>query len=86
MPDQKDDLFHAMRGTAILATCIVQTLTESDPTYQERFLEKLGEAYAKERENTPSDSLREFELLSWTRELLTGFSIESGQGAPYLDD
>lgn len=41
----KTDLDHAMRGTAALAACIVQTLTESDPSFQERFLERLGEAY-----------------------------------------
>ena len=31
------DLHRAKRGAAILATCIVKTLNDSDPTFQSRF-------------------------------------------------
>jgi len=39
------DLHRAKRGVAILATCIVETLNETDPTFQERFLRRLERAY-----------------------------------------
>jgi hypothetical protein len=82
----KDDLFHAMRGTADLVACVVQTLNESDQSFQERFLEKLTDAYYHFRDNPEGEILQELELLSWTRGLLTGFSWTRGQGKPFLDD
>ncbi len=80
------DLHRAKRGTAVLAICIVQALNESDPTFQERFLKKLTEAYSELRDNSEGDVIQELELLSWTRELLTGFSWSTGQGKPFLAD
>ncbi len=79
-----DDLFRAKRGVAILATCIVQTLNESDQTFQNRFLERLSRAYRELRDNTDGDVIQEIELLKWTREYLTGFSQVDGQGEPFL--
>lgn len=71
------------RGVAILATCIVQTLNESDPTFQDRFVDRLGLAYREVREDdTPT--LDRLELINWVRELLTGWSAVSGQGKPFL--
>jgi hypothetical protein len=80
------DLHRAKRGTAVLAVCIVQTLNESDPTFQERFLRRLKEAYHEIRDNwDDTDSLRqELELLQWTQALLTGFDMIKGQGDPFL--
>lgn len=54
-------------GAAILAACIVQTLHESDPTFQNRFLDRLKNSYADVRDLTDTDCL---ELLNWTREIL----------------
>ena len=85
MDVQKDDLNHAMRGTAVLAACIVQTLNESDPSFQKRFVDRLERAYSELRDDSDSD-VRELELLSWTRTLLTGFSFSEGQGKPFLED
>lgn len=76
-----DDLTQIKKATAILATCIVQTLGESDRTYPKRFLERLERAYALERDQA---GIHELELLSWTRELLTGFNFSTGQGEPFL--
>lgn len=74
------------RGVAKLVTVLVQTLNESDPTFQERFLARLSEAYYQVRDEPEGGEPRhELELLSWTRELLTGFSVIEGQGKPYLD-
>lgn len=78
-------LDHLAKGTAVLVTCIVQTLNETDPTFQERFLRRLGEAYAELRDNSEQGPLHELELLSWTRSMLTGFNHVTGQGAPFLD-
>ncbi len=86
MAEKMDDLFRAKRGVAILATCIVQTLNESDPTFQDRFLEKLSRAYDEVKDNMQGDVRQEMELLNWTREFLTGFSWVTGQGEPFLRD
>jgi len=82
----KSDLDHSMHGTAILAACIVQTLTESDPSFQERFLERLAAAYTELRDNTDGPVTQELTLLSWTRSLLTGFDFVGGQDDPFLSD
>lgn len=81
-----DDLDHLKKGTAFLAACIVQTLNESDPSFQTRFLDRLTRAYQKLRDNSDGKVQDELELLAWTRELLTGFNVVSGQGAPFLDN
>ena len=78
------DLDHLKRGTAVLAACIVQTLNESDPSFQTRFLERLSEAYYELRDNTDGEVRQELELVAWTRSFLTGFDIIGGQGEPFL--
>ena len=83
---EKDDLRQAKRGTSALIACLVQTLNESDPTFQERFLKKLDAAYYEFRDNQPGNVIHELELISWTRELLTGWNIVAGQGKPFLAD
>ena len=40
------ELHRAKRGVAILAACIVETLNETDHSFKERFLAKLGEGHA----------------------------------------
>lgn len=86
MTQHKSDLDHLKSGVAVLATCIVQTLHESDPTFQTRFLKKLTDAYYDRRDNGDPGNQSELELLSWTRQLLTGFSPIAGQGKPFLED
>ncbi len=83
-----DDVFRSKRGVAVLAACIVQTLGESDETFQKRFLERLERAYHEIRDGHawPGEVSQELELLSWTRELLTGFSPSQGPGTPFLGD
>ena len=44
-PATEADLFQAKRGTTVLAACIVQTLNESDNTFQGRLLKRLTESY-----------------------------------------
>jgi hypothetical protein len=68
---------------SILIACVVQTLNESDNTFQRRFLERLDRAYAEVREDE-SVSIHSLEELTWTRELLTGFGFAGGQGKPFL--
>jgi len=67
-------------GPSVLATCIVQTLNDSDNTFQKRFLKRLDKAYA-ELQNDPVASSHSREEIAWTRELLTGvrFSDPAGQ-------
>jgi hypothetical protein len=66
----KYDLFHVTRGVAVLAACVIQTLNESDPTFQKRFLKRLERAYDQIRDETEGDVRQELELLSCVRGLL----------------
>jgi hypothetical protein len=82
--DKTTDLHRAKNGVAILATCIVQTLNESDPTFQDRFLDRLSRTYRELKDDTDGDVIQELELLSWTRSYLTGFDHINGQRKPFL--
>lgn len=57
-----------------------------DPTFKERFLTPMETAYYKVRDDSDLDERHTFELLSWTRELLTGFNRIEGQGKPFFAD
>jgi hypothetical protein len=54
----------------VLAACVIQTLNESDATFQKRFLKRLERAYDQIRDETEGDVRQELELLSCVRELL----------------
>jgi hypothetical protein len=82
MADRKDELRSVKAGAEALATCIVKTLNESDQSFQTRFLERLDHAYAALRDKEGQDCV---EMLSWTREMLTGWNPSTGQGSPLLD-
>ena len=86
MTDKTTELHRAKRGAAALTACVVQTLNESDPTFQARFLERLGLVYGEFRDNTDGDVIQELELFSWTREYLTGWNKITGQGKPLLGE
>lgn len=73
---QLDDLHRAKRGVATLTACVVQTLNESDPSFEGRFLDRLGRAYRELKDNSDGDVIQEMELLSWTREYLTVVQYE----------
>src|SRR5690242_5644546 len=81
-----DALSHAQTGVAALIACVVQTLNESDPSFQQRFLDRLERAYLHFRDNTEGPVAQELELLSGTRQLLTGWNPIRGQGKPFLQD
>lgn len=66
-----DDLGHAKSGTAILMTCIVQTMGEKDPTFQARFLNRLAHVYEELRSATDADVHHEIEMLAFTHAFLT---------------
>ena len=83
--DKRADLTPLKSALAVLVTCIVQTLNESDQSFETRFLERLALAY-RERRDDPAVDLNELEALAWTRDLLTGFSFVSGEGKPFLKD
>lgn len=72
-------------GVAILVTCLVQELDRLHPGFQDSYLARLSKAYAEVREKD-TDALDRLELISWTRQMLTGFSPVTGQGKPFLDD
>lgn len=59
-------------------------MEEQHPGFQERFLKKLEDAQYYIRDEAEGDQRNESEMLSWTRELLTGFTWGKGQGKPFL--
>lgn len=86
MEDKRSDLHRAKVGVAVLATTLVKTLNETDPTFQERFLKNLTTAHYKLRDDTKGDVIEQIELLTWTREYLTGFSHFTGKGEPFFPE
>lgn len=85
MTDQRSDLHRAKVGVAVLATCIIEAVNESDPSFKERVLKKIQQAYYKLRDDTEGDQTEQLELLQWTQEFLTGFDLIRGQGEPFFD-
>ena len=90
--DQEGDLWQLKTGTAALVVCIVRTLQKSDPDFEDRFLKNLERAYDhfrdrtyKDRHDQPRDVQEICEMISWTRELLTGWNLATGQGQPFLE-
>ena len=82
--DQRSDLHRAKVGVAVLVTCLVETINESDPSFKERFLKKMGDAYYKLRDDSEGDQTEQMELLDWTRSFLSGFDKIEGQGEPFF--
>ena len=72
------DLNHTKKGVATLVACIVQTLNESDPSFQDRFLTRLAGTYEGLRDSEIA-SIHELELLTYTREILAGSGFSHGQ-------
>jgi hypothetical protein len=92
---QQDELWAVKTGAAALAVCLVRTLQKADPHFGDRFLDHLDRAYDHFQENhgrwtrrdgTPRDPQNVLEMLSWTRELLTGWNNISGQREPLLKE
>lgn len=84
-----DDLHQSKRGLASVVACLVQTINETDPTFQERFLARLEAAYYELRDSPTASSKNDhmaLEPVSWVRELLTGWNVIDGQGKPFLPD
>jgi hypothetical protein len=71
-----DELRQIKRGMAALTACAVGAF---DPAYRKRFLTNLDQAYNRLRDNPVGEGHHDLELLSWTREMLTG------QGEPIGD-
>ncbi|MGR9149616.1 hypothetical protein ACU8MT_09145 [Rhizobium leguminosarum] len=86
MDDKRSDLHRAKVGASMLTACLVQTINESDHTFQDRFLKRLTAAYYTLRDDTEGDVKQQMELLDWTRSLLTGFDHIDGQGDAFLKD
>jgi hypothetical protein len=76
-----DDLGHTKSGTAILMTCIVQTLAEKDPTFQARFLNRLAHVYEELRNAADADVHHEIEMLAFTHAFLTSAGGEEAKPA-----
>ncbi|AWM07616.2 hypothetical protein [Bradyrhizobium symbiodeficiens] len=87
-----DEEWNVRAGAAALATCLVKTIEQSDPTFQERFLKNLDDAYyhfkddsaAVSADGKPRSVIGALEILSWTREMLTGWNPVTGQGQPLI--
>jgi len=82
--DKRSDLHRAKVGVSVLAACIIEAISETDPTFKDRVLKKLQEAYYKLRDNADGDQIEQLELLQWTTEYLTGFDLIAGQGEPFF--
>ena len=64
MAEKWTDLDGAKRGAAILAVCIVQTLNERTPGFQDSFLQNLKDAQIVMKD-TDTDLEHELDVLAW---------------------
>lgn len=64
----KTEIDQTKSATAALVACIVQTLNESDPTFQERFQAKVARWYDAMSERGESHSM---ETVSWVFDALS---------------
>lgn len=71
-------------GVAALAACVVQTMEELQPGTRKLFLIKLEEAYRELRDSERSKGVDCLEILSWTREMITGFNPVKGKGESFI--
>lgn len=86
MADPTNDQDQIKRATAVLATCIVQTLNESDPSFQERFVSRLVKAYDEMKYDPLMGDPVALELIAWTKTLITGYDPVAGLGKVFLED
>lgn len=83
MSDPNDRRLQFDLGAAVVATCVAPAAAEPDRSFQLRFVSRLEEACARLRGDPKSSSYTLGEL-TLCRELLTGFTVASGQGRPVL--
>ena len=76
------ELDNVKKATAMMFAAIIDTLVGTDSPQAKVFDQKLDQIYHHIRDDT--DDLNALELLSWTRNMITGFSRVDGQGAPLM--
>lgn len=64
-----DSPFESKSAVAIAINCLVRTISEQDPSFDERFLQSLSEDYYVAREPGAPGGLAAMELLRWVRDL-----------------
>ncbi len=64
-----DSPFENKSAVAVVINCLVRTISEQDPSFDERFLQSLREDYYVAREPGSPGGLAAMELLRWVREL-----------------
>jgi hypothetical protein len=79
---KNDNLRQAKIAMATLAACIVDTLKESDPSFEPRFLARLDSAREKYRNNSDADPQQVLDVLHWTTEMLRGWNPVPDQEGP----
>ncbi|MBP1064597.1 hypothetical protein ACVI1J_006438 [Bradyrhizobium diazoefficiens] len=82
MTKKTTELDNVKKATAIMFAALVK-LEDTAPGLNEGFVVNLDTAYTKIRED--SDDLNALETISWTRSMITGFDIVSGQTKPFFD-
>lgn len=94
MSRERDHAWAVKSGAAVLATCLVRAAEQSDPEFKDRFLKLLEAAYYHYRDHEggwttadgqPRETIEVLEMISWTREMITGWSNITGQGKPFLE-
>ena len=71
-------------GPAVLVTCVVQTLADSDPSFRARFIERLEKA-STEMVKDPRVTVHTLEELAWAKQLLTAFMVVKGEEKAFLE-
>ena len=70
-------------GVAVLVSCLVRTLNESDPTFRRKFLDKLSTDYDELRGMLGDDCL---DMLTWTNQVVDEGNFNPPPDIPTLKD
>ena len=78
IPLRQDNVRQMKIALATLAASVVETLSEKDAGFQQRFLARLDKAHENYRNNSDADPQHVLEVIHWTGEMLRGWNPVPG--------
>jgi hypothetical protein len=89
MQTELSEMDQLKQGIAIIFAAFDKALADTSPTFRSLLEIYLDEAYAKVQQEGCTamnpKAMHDLELISWTREMVTGQSVSKGQGKPFFD-
>jgi hypothetical protein len=84
------ELNQVKQAVAVISTCIADALAEINPAFKNQFVANLDRAYTTLRDKGGTGmnptAVHDLELISWTRMMVTGFSVSTDQGKTFFEE